>query len=82
MGGGNYARFWKYKSPVFIGGLVVFGVLGGLTGSCADGEGLRVAVGWAGWAGARKTGWSLRLRLRSGLRQSGRAVGPAGLWHG
>ena len=56
---------------------MVLGVLGGLTGSCADGEGLRVAVGWAGWAGARKTGWSLRLRLRSGLRQSGRAEGRA-----
>ena len=37
MGGGNYARFWKDKSPVFIGGVVVFGVLGGLTGFCADG---------------------------------------------
>jgi hypothetical protein len=27
-------------------------------------------------------GWSLRLRLRGGLRQSGWGVGPAGLWHG
>jgi hypothetical protein len=31
VGGGNYARFWKYISPVFMGGLVIFGVGGGLT---------------------------------------------------
>jgi hypothetical protein len=30
-GGGNYARFWKYISPVFIGGLVIFWVDRGLT---------------------------------------------------
>jgi type IV secretory pathway VirB4 component len=35
-----------------------------------------------GWAGAGKAGWSLRLRLRSGLRQQGRAFGPVRLWHG
>jgi hypothetical protein len=27
-GGGKYARFLKFKSPVFIGVLVVFGVAG------------------------------------------------------
>ena len=32
VGGGDYARFWKYISPVFIGGLAIFGCLGGLTG--------------------------------------------------
>jgi hypothetical protein len=32
VGGGNYDKFWKYKSPVFIGGLWVLGALGGLTG--------------------------------------------------
>ena len=32
MGGGNYARFWKDLSLVFIGGLAVLERLGGLTG--------------------------------------------------
>ena len=30
----------------------------------------------------KKAIWSFRLRLHSGLRQQGRAFGPAGLWHG
>jgi len=36
MGGGDYARFWKYKSPMVIGGLAVFEVVGGLTGFGAE----------------------------------------------
>ena len=39
VGWGYYARFWKDKSPVFMGCLAVLGWSGGLTGSCADGEG-------------------------------------------
>jgi len=31
VGGGNYAKFWKYISPVLIGGLVICGAGGGLT---------------------------------------------------
>jgi hypothetical protein len=43
VGWGYYARFWRDKSPVFMGCLAVLGWSGGLTGSCADGEGLHVA---------------------------------------
>ena len=32
--GGDYARFWKYISPVFMRGLAIFGSVGGLTGFC------------------------------------------------
>ena len=32
VGGGDYARFWKYISPMFIGCLAIFGWLRGLTG--------------------------------------------------
>ena len=31
VGGGNYARFWKFKSPVFIGVLVILTGVRGLT---------------------------------------------------
>jgi hypothetical protein len=54
VGGGEYARFWKYKSPVLMGVLAVLGGCGGLTGSCADGEGFRVAVAWAGVVGGEE----------------------------
>jgi len=40
------------------------------------GGGGGVAGGGGGGGGGGKAGWSLRLRLRSGLRQSGRAEGP------
>ncbi len=41
------------------------------------GGSLRVRHGFSVWAARRKADWSLRLRLHSGLRQSGRAFGPA-----
>jgi hypothetical protein len=52
---------------------VGLGVLGGLDRSCADGGGLRVAVGWAGWVGrGRQVG-----RSACGCAPAfGRAVGP------
>jgi hypothetical protein len=48
VGWGKYARFWKYISPVFIGVLVVFGGLGGLTG-------FRWGLGWW-WGGGGQVG--------------------------
>jgi hypothetical protein len=62
---------------VFMRDLVVFGGAGGLTGFWADGEGLRVAVGWVDGRG-----WEGRL-VPFGFAQGcgcapafGRAVGP------
>jgi hypothetical protein len=38
VGWGGSARFWKYISPVFVGGLVRSGGLGGLTGFPLDAD--------------------------------------------
>jgi hypothetical protein len=58
---------------VFIGVLVGLGGCGGLTGPAVL-RGRRGAsrVGGGVWVVWRRAGWSLRLPLRSGLRQSGR----------
>jgi hypothetical protein len=53
VGWGNYAKFWRDKSPVFMGCLAVLGWSGGLTGSCVGGEGF-AWLGLVGWAVRRK----------------------------
>ena len=52
VGGGDYARFLKYISPMFIGGLAIFGWWRGLDKVLADGEQLRV-VSARGMGGSR-----------------------------
>jgi hypothetical protein len=69
VGWGNYARFWRDKSPVFMGCLAVLGWSGGLTGSCVGGEGLRVAG--AGGMGCAEDG-NLVVSPAAALRPSGR----------
>jgi len=79
VGGGNYAKFWKYKSPVFVGGLVVFGVVGGLTGSCAGGGPARTARGFARLSagrGGRGRGRQVGRSACGCAPAFGRAVGP------
>ena len=61
---------------MFIGVLAFLEGFGGLTRSCADGGRLRVAgVGLVGYP--KKAIWSFRLRLHSGLRQSGSVLRTA-----
>jgi hypothetical protein len=48
VGGGNYARFWKYISLVFIGGLVIFGAEGGLTRFLVESRDARYTGGLSG----------------------------------
>jgi hypothetical protein len=56
VGGGKYARFWKYKSPVLIGGLSISCGLQGVDRICgrADGGRLRV-VGGDGMGGIEES---------------------------
>jgi hypothetical protein len=63
VGWGYYARFWRDKSPVFMVCLSVLEWSGGLTGSCADGDGLRGAgVGGMGCAEESNLAHSTSLR--------------------
>src|ERR1700679_3889386 len=77
VGWGYYAKFWRDKSPVFMGCLAVLGWSGGLTGSCVGGEGLRLAG--AGGMGCAEDGnlahsTSLRASPAAALRPSGAEV--------
>jgi hypothetical protein len=74
--GGNYAKFWKYKSAMGARVLWGLGVRGGLTGSCADGGG---AGAW--WRGEEDR---LVVAASPSLRPSAERwrLRRGGLWHG